>query len=430
MRAATKQLPRCLAFRVGALLGLFAGACSPPASTPPASTPSDSAPDSTLSAQTEPESPAAASAATTPAPAPPHTKAASALRSVPAIATQLQDGFESKYLERAKVFVDATARVRFDEKPAAAQPAPSPATRDVDVLTVIERRAAAEKPEVRVVVDTRSVRVALWMDSAQLATVVTRKSGFASSAKSAASPRDPVGRPGLRVKIEQATPAKAKVTASYEFSSPDSGTITLRGWLDQAAVGYVYEPALADAGAVSTGTAQFIDTAVDIAARAGGPPIAHAGPGGGGLFFPVQVLARAGGFAEILVTASEMELRGFVPQSALEPLVPETARGWGRGHFEAKLWQRWPKEQVRVPAGSCIYDAPGGDVIGVVKRSYVDNVVVLEGSPDQRAYRLPYDAVGYLFAADLAPASRQGARDTEGSAVGTVDPESWQCPKR
>jgi len=428
MRAATKQLPTCLAFRVGALLGLtLAGSCSPPASTPPASTPTASTP----SVQTDTEAPAAeeATAATTPAPVPQHTVAASAPRTAPAIATLLQDGFESKYLERAKVFVDATARARFEEKLSDAPLAPAPAEREVDVLTVIERRAAPEKPEVRVVADTRSVRVALWMDSAQLATVVTRKSGFATSAKSAASARDPVGRPGLRVKIEQATPAKAKVTASYEFASPDSGTITLRGWLDQGAVGYVYEPALADAGAVSTGTAQFIDTAVDIAARAGGPPIAHAGPGGGGLFFPVQVLARAGGFAEVLLSAPEVELRGFVPQSALEPLVPETARGWGRGRFKAKLWQRWPKEQVRVPAGSCIYDAPDGDVIGIVKRSHVDNVVVLGGSPDQRAYRLPYDAVGYLFAADLAPA-RDGAGDAEDNAVGTVDPASWQCPKR
>jgi hypothetical protein len=282
---------------------------------------------------------------------------------------------------------------------------------------------------VRVVVDTRSVRVALWIDAAQAARVVTDTTRVAPSPERAASARDPLVRPGLRVKADGSTAKKVQVTATYEFVSPDSGVITLRGWVDNTALGYVYEPGLADPGAVSTGVAQFIDTEVDITARAGGPVIAHAGPGGGGVFFPVQVLGRAGALAEVLLATSELELRGFVPQSALEPLEPETARGWGRAHFRAKLWQRWPKEQVRVPLGTCIYDAPGGAVIGVVKRTHIDNVVALDGSPDQRAYRLPYAAVGYLFAADLAPA-RESADDAATPALDAVDAETWQCPKR
>lgn len=352
------------------------------------------------------------------------TAPANAARGAPPLAALLRDGFESRLPQRIKVFVDGAARVRADE----AAPGPPETLGNVEAHAVLEHRVEPGAPQIRVVVDTRSVRVALWVDAAQVTMVVTETTRVAPSAQRAASARDPLVRPGLRVKVERSTATKAEVTASYEFASPDSGVITLRGWLDNTAFGYVYEPALADTGAVSAGVAQFIDTEVDIAARAGGPAIAHAGPGGGGVFFPVQVLARTGRFAEVLVAASEFELRGFVPQSTLEPLEPESARGWGRAHFAAKLWQRWPKEQVRIPMGTCVYDAPGGDVIGVVKRSHVDNVVVLEGSPDQRAYRLPYAAVGYLVAADLAPA-REAAADAP-EALSAVDSDTWQCPTR
>lgn len=350
---------------------------------------------------------------------------ANVARSAPPLAALLQDGFESRLARRIKVFVDAAARVRADE----AAPGPPETLGDVEKLVVLEQRVEPAPPQVRVVVDTRSVRVALWMDAAQMAMVVTEATRMTSNAQRASSERDPLLRPGLRVKIETSTASKAEVIASYEFSSPDSGLITLRGWLVNTALGYIYEPGLADAGAVSTGVAQFIDTEVDIAARPGGRAIAHAAPGGGGVFFPVQILGRSAGFAEVLLAAPELELKGFVPESALEPLEPEAARGWGRAHFATKLWQRWPKEQVRVPAGTCIYDAPGGMVIGVVKRAHVDNVVVLEGSPDQRAYRLPYAAVGYLFAADLAPA-RETAGDASAAELGAIDVDTWQCPRR
>lgn len=361
-------------------------------------------------------------AATSPTPT---AAPANAARTTPPLAALLRDGFESRLPQRIKVLVDGNARVRSDE----AGPGPPETSGNVEPLVVLEQRVDLEPTQVRVVVDTRSVRVALWVDAGQLAMVVTETTRVVSSANRAASARDPLVRPGVRVKIEASTPTKAEVTASHEFASPDSGVVTLRGWVDNTALGYVYEPGLADSGAVSTGVAQFIDTEIDITARAGGQAIAHVGPGGGGVFLPVQVLGRSGRFAEVLLATSELELRGFVPHTALEPLEPETARGWGRAHLTTKLWQRWPKEQVRVPMGTCIYDAPGGAVIGVVKRTHVDNVVVLESSPDQRAYRLPYAAVGYLFAADLAPA-RESAGDTAAAALDAVDADTWQCPKR
>lgn len=415
--------------------GLALSACGSPAAgpAPPAAAPPPLA-------TVEPTSAVEASPSTT-APTGQGTPAGvseGSARSQPAIAALLGDGFDARLAQRAKVFVDASARVRADESipgsssrpSSAAPPAPGApqAPREVEALVVLERRDDRAEQQLRLAVDTRTLRVALWMDPAQLAPVLTKTSSFAQSARGAAPARAPVGRPGLRVKLEQSSDAKVEVTATYEFSSPDSGTLVLRGWLDKNAVGYVYEPA-PDAGSASAGVAQFIDSEVDIAARAGGPRIAHVGPGGGGVFFPVQVLGRSAGFAEVLVTAAEVELLGFVPQSALEPLEPESARGWGRAHFRAKLWQRWPKEQVLVPVGTCIYDAPDGEVIGVVKRSHVDNVVVPEGSPSARAYRLPYDAVGYLFVDDLAPAESD-AGDAEETALNAVDPERWQCPRR
>jgi len=417
--------------------GLALGGCGSPAAGP-AAVVAASAPVATVepaNARVEAAEPSRSAVA------PPGLRAAQGAsegtaRSTPAIAALLGDGFEARLPQRAKVFVDASGRVRADERTPAAPLAPSTpkassapqAARDVDSLVVLERRDDPADRQVRLAIDTRTLRVALWMDPAQLAPVLTQTSSFAASARAAPSAHAPVGRPGLRVKLEQSSEAKVEVTATYEFSSPDSGTIALRGWLDKNAVGYVYEPAL-DTGSASAGVAQFIDTEVDIAARAGGLRVAHVGPGGGGIFFPVQVLGRAGGFAEVLLTAAEVELRGFVPQSALEPLEPETARGWGRGRFRAKLWQRWPKEQVRVPVGTCIYDAPDGEVIGVMKRSHVDNVVAPEGSPAVRAYRLPYDAVGYLFAEDLEPATPD-ADDTDKTPESAVDPERWHCPKR
>ena len=422
---ATQRRAWWLVARVGGCWGLaLGGACGAPVGpAAPVSAPEPAArvePADVRVEEPEPTPPARTA-----------TRQAVPEGSAPAIAPLLGDGFESRVLLRAKVYVDASARVRADERLPAAVPAPAaaPAARDVDALVVLEHGNDGAAADVRVAVDTRTLRVALWMDAAGLATVVTKTASFSPGARGAAPARAPVGRPGLRVKLGQSSEARVEVSATYEFASPDSGTIALRGWLDKNAVGYVYEPALDAGSASAAGVAQFVDSEVDIAARAGGPALAHVGPGGGGVFFPVQVLGRAGGFAEVLLTASELELRGFVPQSALEPLEPESARGWGRAHFRAKLWQRWPKEQVRVPVGTCIYDAPDGEVIGVVKRSHVDNVVVLEGSPAQRAYRLPYDAVGYLFAEDLAPA-QAGADDAEASAWSAIEPERWRCPKR
>ena len=71
------------------------------------------------------------------------------------------------------------------------------------------------------------------------------------------------------------------------------------------------------------------------------------------------------------MTAPELELTGFVDQRVLEPLEPESARGWGRAHFKAKLWPRW-------------------------------------------------------HAADLAPKDSRG----DDAELTTLEPEAWSCPKR
>ena len=146
-----------------------------------------------------------------------------------------------------------------------------------------------------------------------------------------------MGHPGLRVSVARAKNARVEVTATYEFSTPDSGTITLKGWLDKANTGFVYEPAPPGGAEAVVGEASFVDSEVGIRGAVGGPTIARVGIGGAGVFFPVRVLTRARGFAETLVTAPELELTGFVEQGVLEPLEPESARGWGRGHFNAKL---------------------------------------------------------------------------------------------
>jgi hypothetical protein len=358
------------------------------------------------------------SAATSKAPA-----AAGGERVQPAIATLLSDGFEARFPKRAKLFVGATAHTRPGER----EPEAAPNTSEIDVSVVLEtREPKASKDQVRVAIDTRTLRAALWMYPTALAPVLTQRSVFGSSATSAPRPRDPVGHPGLRVSVSEARNARVEVTATYEFASPDSGIIKLKGWIDEANTGVVYDPAPPDAVDAVAGEASFVDSEVDIRVALGGPSIAHVGTGGAGVFFPVKVLTRARGFAEIVVTASELELSGFVDQRVIEPLEPESARGWGRAHFNAKLWPRWPKEQVRIPGGTCIYDAPDGEVIGIVKRSHVNNVVVLSDTPHQRAYQLPYDAVGYLYAADLAPSDSRG----DDAELTELEPAAWSCPKR
>lgn len=338
----------------------------------------------------------------------------------PPIAGLLGDGFDARFSKRAKVYTGATAQTRSAER----EPEAPEFTSEIDVSVVLETlEHEAGKHQVRVAIDTRTLRAALWMHPSAIAPVVRQKSLFGGSATSVPRPRDPVAYPGLRVSVTRTQGARVEVTATYEFPSPDSGTITLKGWIDEAHTGFVYEPA-PPADAV-TGEVSFVDSEVDIRGSVRGRSLARVGTGPAGVFFPVQVLNRARGFAEIRVTVPELELSGFVDQRVLEPLVPESWRGWGRAHANRRLWLHQLKEQVRIPVGTCIYDAPDGEVIGVVKRSHINNVVVLNDTPHLRAYELPYTAVGYLYAADLAPSS--SADEAELTAL---EPEAWSCPTR
>ena len=157
--------------------------------------------------------------------------------------------------------------------------------------------------------------------------------------------------------------------------------------------------------------------------------LAKVAKGGGGIFFPVTIVGGRGGMKEIYLSSAELEIRGFVREGVLDELEPEGVRGWGRGHGKASLWQRWPKEQVRIARGTCIYDKPGGSAIGVFKREHIENVVIpSEGSP-HRAYRLPYDAVGHLYAEDLKPVAK-GESHATSKATLELAPGSWTCPKR
>ena len=141
------------------------------------------------------------------------------------------------------------------------------------------------------------------------------------------------------------------------------------------------------------------------------------------------MLGARGPLQEVYFAGDEIEVRGFVRASVLDDLEPEGVRGWGRGYGKASLWQRWPKEQVRIPRGTCIYDSAGREAIGVFKREHIENVVIpSEGSP-HRAYRLPYDAVGHLYAADLVPVKKG---ETQVSSKESIDlgAGTWTCPKR
>jgi hypothetical protein len=291
---------------------------------------------------------------------------------------------------------------------------------------VVFEPTVANATAVRALIDTRTLRVAVYFDHTELHPVATSRVAFASSATSATPERGAVALPGLRVKVEREQGKRVEVTATYEFPSPDSGVIAVKGWLNREKIGFVYRPSPAPERG-GGGKPFFIDTVTDVRAIPGGSAVARVGAGAKGVFFPVTVLSQNRGHAQILVATPELEVRGSVPSAALEGLEPETHRGWGRGHFDAGLWQKWPKEQVGIAGGTCIYDAPGGEPIGVFKRAHVENVVIVKGS-DYREYRLPHRAVGYLHVADLI--AKPDPSQFEIRQRFAVTAETWTCPQR
>lgn len=342
---------------------------------------------------------------------------------VPALAQSIEDGYETHLIERVKIAHDAEARAHLED-PEVKQ---APSMEDPQTM-VVATSPSAEVKAARVVVDTKAVRVLLWFDPSQMASVITEVTDLSPTHKPRSRRTAGVtARPGLRVKRGTERGERVQVDATFEFPSPDSALVTTRGWVDKSKVGYVYQPL--PASNPPRGERSFVKEATDILTAPGGAVLAKVGKGGGGIFFPVTILGQRGRMREISLAGTEIEVRGFVSETVLEELEPEHARGWGRGRGKASLWQRWPKEQVRIPGGTCIYDAPGGEAIGVFKREHVENVVIpSEGSP-HRAYRLPYDAVGHLYAADLVPVKKGEAQAASKQSI-DLGAGSWKCPKR
>jgi hypothetical protein len=206
----------------------------------------------------------------------------------------------------------------------------------------------------------------LWAPAAEISPVVTVPTALATAS---IAPGVAVElRPGAALTVVEARGDRLRVKSGGH-------RLTVEGDIPTAAVGAVFGISLAlspDPRLVPpTGGKPLVvigtvavrdrpDAAGVVIATATGAPFPNVSPTGVSMedwsIDAVAVAAAHGGWREVLLSTAEIRARGFVPVGgvkeveageALDALFGPGAPGW-----------------VAVPAGSCVYDWPGGEVVG------------------------------------------------------------------
>jgi len=201
--------------------------------------------------------------------------------------------------------------------------------------------------EVQVVYEDWEARVVGWVPVERLHATVLRPVALAGSAES--RPRESHAAvlllPGVPVAELDRADGRVEISAS-------DGEIGARGWVDDDVLGRVWvaEPFPDDPEAthdLQPGTPIYRSPSTDAVVVATAGSVAKA-----------VELGTRGGWSEIRVVGSWMNVHGFVEESALE-LTGGAMYGFG------KMGGQPPASWPDVPAGTCLVAAAGGEPVGV-----------------------------------------------------------------
>jgi hypothetical protein len=196
-------------------------------------------------------------------------------------------------------------------------------------LPVVEERG----DRVRVVVEGDGVRAMVWVDARDLSWSIARPVRLA-------------GRGDAGVWLSTGAPVTVAGSGRRRTVTYDDGQVKARGAVTAAGVARIFpvsRPQRTSFGAV----AEEIRVAPDGA-------VLHTGP------LPVEVLARRGAWIEVEHRARYVRVRGWVAAARLgDGSFGTIGSGGGFGFGMSHT------ERVTVPAGACLYDRIGGQVVAL-----------------------------------------------------------------
>jgi hypothetical protein len=222
---------------------------------------------------------------------------------------------------------------------------------------------ASEPSRARVVIDTDQYRVLAWIPSLDLHEVALEPIQLSSGAEKVAPPLSAIATqpgvvvgPGIVLERRSTKGSWVEVTAS-------NGRLRGFGWMPVDRIGRVFklvEPPRVDVA----GDPWNILPGATLRAKAGGAKVGEVldAP-----FDPVVVVSevrRAGKHAQVFYQRGHMAVNGFVDVSKLRPLEPGPDVGWGVGMGPGA---KKPSEALTFSPGTCLYDQPDGEVIGVLR---------------------------------------------------------------
>lgn len=257
----------------------------------------------------------------------------------PPVFALLAEGFEARFTRRAYVAADLQRRS------------------DV-VLEEGDSRA-------RLAIDRPDFRVAVWLGYAELREVAVRVAELRQKPSETSASTGAMVAPGAIIERREARGDHVDVVAV-------DGHLRAFGFMESAALGHVYAPGpLPPAtnvptslpGSKASSRGWHLAPGATLRVRPGGFRSASFDRDAHPPRYVTQ-LGTVGWFHEVVYESAVLRVRGFVARQQLLALDPV---GFGSAGFGVRAPE--PRERLRFDAGSCLYDAPGGDVIGALKRS-------------------------------------------------------------
>lgn len=269
--------------------------------------------------------------------------------SIPPVAALLRDGFEQRFAERA----------------------------------LPHDRSGQNKPHVvvdkgpgkaRIIFDEATERLLFWVeDSGLLETPASVTPLTRNPAKPGPKERVLVG-PGAFL-------TRLRDQAGFVRVSASDQTVAAEGWLPASAIARTYVPATVPA--VSGNQRWALARGANLLERPGGPALAKLLDTAPPQVTVDGISTGPAWFVEVAYGSSSLSVRGFVPKSALsEP----QSMGWGRKGFGYAAHQDPPSEILTFSTGTCLYDEPWGEVIGVLRLPVSKSVHIETGATS--AWRL------------------------------------------
>src|SRR5690349_1384837 len=265
----------------------------------------------------------------------------------------------------------------------------------------------------RVVTQEESLRLLLWIESADLYSVVTASSSLALEPDERAAPQGGrVGRvhlgPGAPLHVQEERDAVARVSFA-------DACVSAEGWMRRDRLGREYLP-VDEASPVERD--RSVHGGTDVLDRPGGVRIAR-------FHSDCDVLssgAEVEGMTPILYEASGVLVRGWVATAAA------AAHGGAMGGLYGGLMGSWRStERFHVTAGACVYAERGGEVIGLVTEDSDESSANDEGNAWWRLTVETEWGVLPVWVVEDGPATEEVVEEPWGGARKVITRALKQC---